>query len=198
MPDVLDGHYANGAMFDGTPEAPTRLQAYIKGAGQPDSERQSAQISGALAELKKQGYKSVGTVGFCWGWKAIISAKDVNQFSAVAACHPSFISKGDENAVDVPVCLLPSGGEDKATVDAVYEGLEKKNPGKNFIKYFPDQAHGWAAARGNVSGVAERQGERAVADSVHSSRAAPRPRRTRRPTTSSPASSRSTSFRRVR
>lgn len=51
----------------------------------------------------------------------------------------------------MPVCLLPSGDEDKAACDAVYEKLEKKNPGKNFIKYYPDEVHGWTAARGEVS-----------------------------------------------
>lgn len=62
-----------------------------------------------------------------------------------------FIDESDAELVDVPVALLPSGGEDKKTVDAVHAALEKKNPGKNFIKYYTEQVHGFAAARGNVS-----------------------------------------------
>lgn len=52
----------------------------------------------------------------------------------------------------MPVCLLPSGDEDKKVVNAVYEGLEKKNPGQNFLKWYDDEVHGWAAARGKLDG----------------------------------------------
>ena len=62
-----------------------------------------------------------------------------------------FIDKSDIELVNVPVALLPSQGEDKATVDAVYEGIEKKLPGKCFLKWYPENVHGFAAARANVS-----------------------------------------------
>jgi dienelactone hydrolase len=89
MPDFLKGAYAEGSMFDGTPEGDAKKIAYITGPGKPDSEGQAVAIAAALAALKAQGYASVGTVGFCWGWKAAITAKDVNQFSAIAGVHPS-------------------------------------------------------------------------------------------------------------
>jgi dienelactone hydrolase len=64
---------------------------------------------------------------------------------------PRFADVSDAELVTVPVALLPSGDEDKATIDALYAAIEKKNPGNNFLKWYPDQVHGWAAARGNVS-----------------------------------------------
>lgn len=65
--------------------------------------------------------------------------------------NTSFIDPEDADKVNVPVCLLPSMDEDKKAVDGVYEKLEKKNPGQNFIKWYPEHPHGWAAARGDVS-----------------------------------------------
>lgn len=71
---------------------------------------------------------------------------------ALARSRASFIDLEDAEKVNVPVCLLPSKDEDKKTVDAVYEALEKKNPGQNFIKWYNNDVHGWAAARADLSG----------------------------------------------
>jgi dienelactone hydrolase len=150
MPDFLQGSYATADMFSGTPEGNAKRDKYFSGfPGVPTS--QSDQIGAALAEVKAK-YPKVGTVGYCWGWKATTTAKDVNDFTAIATCHPSFIDVEDADKVNVPVCLLPSKDEDKKTVNAVYEKLEQKNPGQNTIKWYDNDVHGWAAARGDLSG----------------------------------------------
>lgn len=87
MPDLLHGSYCTPDMFSGTPEGDAKKNKYFSDfPGIPHS--QSDQIGAALAELKAK-YPSVGTVNYCWGWKATALAKDVNKFTAIAACHPS-------------------------------------------------------------------------------------------------------------
>ena len=82
----------------------------------------------------------------------------------------SFIAADDCEKINVPLALLPSQGEDmsivswysscgeqliggNAQINKIYEGVEKKNPGKNMLKHFSDQPHGWTAARGDVSSL---------------------------------------------
>jgi hypothetical protein len=36
-------------------------------------------------------------------------------------------------------------------IKKIYEAVEAKNPGKNELKPYPSSAHGWTAARGDVS-----------------------------------------------
>jgi hypothetical protein len=36
-------------------------------------------------------------------------------------------------------------------MNKIYEALEKKSQGKNKIRQFPEDPHGWLAARGDVS-----------------------------------------------
>jgi hypothetical protein len=117
----------------------------------------------------------------------------------VLTCHSRFVGKDDYEGLDIPVCLLPSGGEDKETVDSLYASLEKKNPGKNFLKWYPNEAHGWCAARGDVSTSNSACTSSAALwpFSTHtadlcSSLVASTPRPTPRPTSSSSTSSTST------
>ncbi|BEI80220.1 hypothetical protein CcaverHIS002_0107490 [Cutaneotrichosporon cavernicola] len=150
MPDLLHGDYATPDMFDGSAEGAAKAAKYFQGfPAVPQT--QSTQIGASLAELKVT-HDKVGTVGYCWGWKATTTSVDVNDFTAIASCHPSFIDLEDAEKVNVPVCLLPSKDEDKAVVDGVFAKLEQKNPGQNFLKWYPDEPHGWAAARGDLSG----------------------------------------------
>lgn len=152
MPDYLLGSYATADMFDGSEAAKEKLNKYF-GAYPGKATSQSAKIAETLKALKTAGYSKVGTAGYCWGWKATVVSEAVNDFAAIAAFHPSFIDLSDADAINgVPVILLPSKDEDKKTTDGVYEALEKKNPGKNKIKWYNDEPHGFAAARGDLSG----------------------------------------------
>jgi dienelactone hydrolase len=88
MPDFLLGSYATPDMFSGSPEGTAKRDAYLSGfPGKPQT--QSEAFGQVLQQLKAEGARKVGVVGFCWGWKAIVTSSAVNQFDCVAACHPS-------------------------------------------------------------------------------------------------------------
>jgi hypothetical protein len=79
----------------------------------------------------------------------------------------SFAEEFDGERIKAPILLMPSSGEDmdvvrlptfafqQAVADLqikkIYEAVEAKNPGKNELKPYPSSAHGWTAARGDVS-----------------------------------------------
>lgn len=47
-------------------------------------------------------------------------------FKAIAMVHPSVIVPQDANGVNVPVCLLPSNGEDKKIMNDFWDIIQKK------------------------------------------------------------------------
>jgi hypothetical protein len=53
------------------------------------------------------------------------------------------IDPADAPKVTVPIAVLPSGDEDK---DAL-EGFKSSLKVPNILEWFPDQLHGWMAAR---------------------------------------------------
>lgn len=67
-------------------------------------------------------------------------------FSAAASCHPAMIDPADAPKVAVPFCLLPSQDEDPQAVKAFADGLKVQN----HVETFPDQIHGWMAARADL------------------------------------------------
>ena len=89
------------------------------------------------------------------------------------SCHGhqlivSFAEEFDGERIKAPILLMPSSGEDMDVVsqcrlpmlqplmyqmNKIYEAVEAKNPGKNELKPYPSSAHGWTAARGDVSGL---------------------------------------------
>jgi len=88
MPDFLLGSYATADMFDGSEAGTAKRNAYFTGfPGKPQT--QSEAFGKALAQLKAEGAKKVGTVGFCWGWKTIVTSSAVNDFDCIASVHPS-------------------------------------------------------------------------------------------------------------
>ena len=52
----------------------------------------------------------------------------------------------DAKGFTIPVCMLPSGDEDKDAVKGFQENLKVEN----HVETFGDQVHGWMAARGNL------------------------------------------------
>jgi hypothetical protein len=48
-------------------------------------------------------------------------------FKAVALVHPTNLSPEDGALFNVPVALIPSGGEDAKAMDAIWETLMKKD-----------------------------------------------------------------------
>ena len=53
------------------------------------------------------------------------------------------VDANDAKGIDIPLCMLASGDEDK---DAV-KGFEQNLKTAHHMETFPDQIHGWMAAR---------------------------------------------------
>lgn len=64
---------------------------------------------------------------------------------------PSAIDPDDADRVAVPVLLLPSAGEPRPEIEALYARLEAARPGTNKLKWYDESVHGWAAARADLS-----------------------------------------------
>jgi dienelactone hydrolase len=72
-----------------------------------------------------------------------LTSQEGSVFKAAAACHPAMVDPADAPKVTIPIALLPSKDEDK---DAVTK-YEKDLKVKHVVEWFPDQIHGWMAAR---------------------------------------------------
>lgn len=70
-------------------------------------------------------------------------AQEGTPFKAAAACHPAFIVPEDAPKITIPIAMLPSGDEDKDALGKYQQALKVKN----VMVWFPDQLHGWMAAR---------------------------------------------------
>lgn len=148
MPDFCKGDYADGKMFSGTPEDNERKTKWFSGF--PGAVSTQSQPISEIASAVKAKYSKVGGVGYCWGYKAIVVSEGVGKFDAIAGCHPSFPDPSDVEKINVPLCLLPSQNEDMDIMNKIHAGVEAKAPGKNFLKQYDTQPHGWCAARGDL------------------------------------------------
>ncbi|KAL8770430.1 MAG: hypothetical protein Q9209_003856 [Squamulea sp. 1 TL-2023] len=93
--------------------------------------------------------KSWGILGFCWGGKVVelVTSSSLNPFTVAAAAHPAMIDPAGAEKISVPYILLASGEE---PADAVKE-FESKLKVPHHVETFVDQAHGFMAARGDLS-----------------------------------------------
>lgn len=101
-----------------------------------------------LKELEsKHGIQEWGILGFCWGGKIVnlVSQKGTPFKSAVAA-HPAMVDANDAAGVTIPFAMLPSKDEPKEDV----EKWQKEIKVKNVVKWWPEQIHGFMAARSDL------------------------------------------------
>lgn len=93
---------------------------------------------------KNPGIKEWGAVGFCWGGKIVnLTCVEGGVFKAAAIAHPAMIGKEDGERVGVPILCLPSGDESKEDVEAYEKALKVEHE----VEWYPEQLHGWMAAR---------------------------------------------------
>jgi dienelactone hydrolase len=64
-------------------------------------------------------------------------------FKAGASAHPAMVDPNDAATITIPYALLASKDEDKDAVQKWQSEIKVKN----IVEYFPDQIHGWMAAR---------------------------------------------------
>jgi len=149
MPDLFDGKAADIAWYPpDNEEKGKKLGAFLgTTANQP---KNAELVSQLLAQLKKDNpnLTTWGVVGYCWGGKIVnLLAREGTPFKAAAICHPAFIVPEDGPQVTIPIAVLPSKDEDKETITKYQEGLKVKN----VLEWFPDQFHGWMAARADLA-----------------------------------------------
>ncbi|CAB10809.1 Dienelactone hydrolase family protein [Schizosaccharomyces pombe] len=101
---------------------------------------------------------TIGTYGFCWGAKVLVTYPATIDFVGIASCHPSFPDSADAANVHCPVLFLCSKDED-AKIIKEWEEAFKTNPAyaKSSFETFSDMFHGWMAARADLSNPEQRK-----------------------------------------
>ena len=72
-----------------------------------------------------------------------LSSMEGTPFKAAASCHPAMVASGDAPGITIPFAMLPSKDEDKVEIEKWEKGLNVPH----IVEWFPDQIHGWMAAR---------------------------------------------------
>ncbi|KAJ3133169.1 hypothetical protein HK100_004624 [Physocladia obscura] len=112
-----------------------------------------ADLSTVLSWLKLKGATRVAAFGLCWGGRIALSAgQELDSafatISAVGSAHPSRLVADDGKTLRVPLCLLPSKGEDAEIMDSIFRDV-KANPeiGPHSVHTrFDTMSHGWVGA----------------------------------------------------
>jgi dienelactone hydrolase len=108
----------------------------------PDHLPKIPKIVNSLKESR--GIETWAIVGFCWGGKITnIVSQGESLFKAAASCHPAMVDPSDAEKLTIPFMMLPSKDEEKELCEK--HAAAQKTPG--FTEFFPDQIHGWMAAR---------------------------------------------------
>lgn len=147
MPDFFEGSPADLAWYPpDTKEKGEKLGEFFNTTAAPPKALE--RIPKLVEAIKKDhGVEKLAILGFCWGGKiANLSSQKGTPFGAAAACHPAMVDPEDAPKVTIPIALLPSKDEDKEAVEKYKEALKVKN----MVKYYPDQIHGWMAARSDL------------------------------------------------
>jgi dienelactone hydrolase len=86
-------------------------------------------------------------VGYCWGGKIVnLSSQKDTLFKAAASCHPAMVDANDAPGITIPFIMLPSKDEPKEDVEKWQKAVKTKNT----VEWFPNQVHGFMAARGDL------------------------------------------------
>lgn len=148
MPDFFEGKPADISWYPpDNDEKGRKLGEFFKTTANPQKAVERVPQVVKAIEEKYSGIESWGIVGFCWGGKIVnLSSQKGTLFKAAAACHPAMVDPSDAPGVSIPYAMLPSKDEDKSAV----EEWQSKVTTKNIVKWFPDQVHGFMAARGDL------------------------------------------------
>ncbi|KAJ9635388.1 hypothetical protein H2199_008391 [Coniosporium tulheliwenetii] len=148
MPDFFEGQPADISWYPPDNEDKgKKLGAFFKGPAAPPKTVERIPKVVKLLQDKDPHIEAWGIVGYCWGGKIVnLSLQEGTPFKAGAAVHPAMVDPKDAPGITVPVAMLPSKDEDKEAVEQWQKGLKVKN----LVEWFPDQVHGFMAARGDL------------------------------------------------
>jgi len=148
MPDFFEGQPADISWYPpDNDEKDKKLREFFQTKAAPP--KTLPRVPKVVQEIsaKESKLEKWGVVGFCWGGKIVnLSSQEGTVFKAAAACHPAMVAAADAPGVTIPYAMLPSGDEDMAEVEKWQKGLKVPN----IVEHFPDQLHGWMAARSNL------------------------------------------------
>lgn len=147
IPDFFDGKPADISWYPpDNKEKEEKLGEFFKTAAAPP--KILPRIPKLVEELaRKRDVEKWAVLGYCWGGKIVnLSSMEGTPFKVAAACHPAMVAADDAPGITIPYIMLPSGDEAKDDVEKWEKGL--KVPHK--VEWFPDQVHGWMAARGDL------------------------------------------------
>ncbi len=145
MPDFFEGKAADKSWYPpDTDDKAAKLQSFFQNAG--NVAKAVARIPKVVEAIQRKDphIEAWGIVGFCWGGKVVnLSLQEGTLFKAGAAAHPAMVDPKDAPGIVVPVAMLPSKDEDKQAVEKWEAGLKVPH----VVEWFPDQVHGFMAAR---------------------------------------------------
>ncbi|KAI0203234.1 alpha/beta-hydrolase [Astrocystis sublimbata] len=101
----------------------------------------------AVAE-KYPEIKEWAILGFCWGGKVVslVATSPENPFKVGIEAHPAMVDPEDAKKIKIPLVLLASKDEDPEDVKKFDANLTAPK----HVETFPDQIHGWMAARADL------------------------------------------------
>jgi len=148
MPDFFEGSPADISWYPpDTEEKGKKLGAFFQNEAAPP--KTLGRIPKVLEEIQSQrGISEWAIVGYCWGGKIVnLISQEGTPFKAAASCHPAMVDAGDAAGVTIPFAMLPSKDEDKEAVEKWQQAIKVKN----VVEWWPNQIHGFMAARGDLS-----------------------------------------------
>jgi len=148
IPDFFEGSAADISWYPpDNKEKEAKLGEFFQTKAQPPKTLE--RLHKVLKEIESQrsSITTWGVVGFCWGGKiANLSSKAGTSFKAAAAAHPAMVDANDAPEITIPFALLPSKDEPKEDV----EKWEKALKVEHIVEWYPNQIHGWLAARADL------------------------------------------------
>ncbi|KAF2810323.1 dienelactone hydrolase family protein-like protein [Mytilinidion resinicola] len=146
IPDFFDGEPADISWYPPDNEEKGKLLGdfFSTKAAPPKT---LPRVQKVVEELSGKGIQSWGILGFCWGGKIVnLSSLESTPFKAAVAAHPAMVAADDAPGITIPYAMLPSGDESKEDVEKWEKGLKVPH----LVEWFPDQIHGFMAARSNL------------------------------------------------
>ncbi|KAI0551449.1 hypothetical protein F4679DRAFT_539333 [Xylaria curta] len=148
IPDWFKGDPASLEWFPpDNEEKQKKLGAFFQKHPPPGVASETPGYVKALSE-KYPEIKEWAILGFCWGGKVVslATASLENPFKAGVEVHPAMVDPEDAKKIKVPLALLASKDENPEDVKKFDANLT----GPKYVETFPDQIHGWMAARSQL------------------------------------------------
>ncbi|CAK3957970.1 AIM2 family [Lecanosticta acicola] len=148
MPDFFDGKPADISWYPpDTDEKGKKLGEFFQTKATPPKTLE--RIPKVLDEIQSQrsSIQQWGIVGYCWGGKIVnLSSQQGTRFKAAASCHPAMVDANDAPGISIPFAMLPSKDEPKEDVEKWQQAVKTKN----IVQWWPNQVHGFMAARADL------------------------------------------------